>query len=92
VILLNGTAILLNDVYLNGQLHTGASEKQQLDAVRMAEKKTMILTIRVEESVGKALKELAEADERKLSAYVARVLRRHIETETKVRAKPRAQR
>ena len=39
----------------------------------------MILTIRVEESVGKALKALAEADERKLSAYVARLLRRHVD-------------
>jgi predicted transcriptional regulator len=58
----------------------------------MAEKKTMILTIRVEESVGKALKELAEADERKLSAYVARVLRRHIDAETKDKAKPKGQR
>jgi predicted transcriptional regulator len=45
----------------------------------MAEKKTMILTIRVEESLAKALKSLAEADERKLSAYAARVLRRHAE-------------
>ena len=52
----------------------------------------MILTIRVEESVGKALKDLAEADERKLSAYVARVLRRHVETETKDKAKPKGQR
>jgi hypothetical protein len=43
-------------------------------------------------AVGKASKELAEADERKLSAYVARVLRRHIEAETKVRTKPKAQR
>lgn len=52
----------------------------------------MILTIRVEESVGKALKELAEADERKLSAYVARVLRRHTEAETKDRGKAKGQR
>lgn len=42
------------------------------------EKKTMVLTIRIEESVGNALKELAAEDERKLSAYVARVLRRHV--------------
>jgi hypothetical protein len=47
----------------------------------MAEKKTMILTIRIEESVAKALKSLAEADERKLSPYVARLLRRHVEAE-----------
>jgi len=51
------------------------------------EKKTMILTIRIEESVAKALKNLADADERKLSPYVARVLRRHVEAETKAKGR-----
>jgi predicted transcriptional regulator len=57
----------------------------------MAEKKTMILTIRIEESVAKALKGLAEADERKLSPYIARLLRRHVEAERGAvsEAKPR---
>jgi predicted HicB family RNase H-like nuclease len=43
----------------------------------MSEKKTMILTIRVEEVLHKALKIMADEDERKLSAYAARVLRAH---------------
>jgi hypothetical protein len=46
--------------------------------MRRPEKKTMVLTIRIEESTGTALKELAAEDERKLSAYVARILRRHV--------------
>jgi len=47
----------------------------------MAEKKTMILTVRIEESVAKALKSLAEADDRKLSPYIARLLKKHVEAE-----------
>jgi predicted HicB family RNase H-like nuclease len=43
----------------------------------MSEKKTMILTVRVEEGLHKALKALADEEERKLSAYAARVLRAH---------------
>jgi hypothetical protein len=56
------------------------------------EKKTMVLTIRIEESVGVALKELAAEDERKLSAYVARVLRRHVKEAHKREAKERKDR
>jgi hypothetical protein len=40
----------------------------------------------------KVLKELAWADERKLSAYVAKVLRHHIEAETKDKAKSKGHR
>ena len=47
----------------------------------MPEKKTVILSIRVEDELAEALKALADADERKMSPYIARVLRRHVETE-----------
>ena len=43
-----------------------------------APKKTVIIHIRVEEDLAEALQRLAEADERKLSPYVARVLRGHV--------------
>jgi hypothetical protein len=45
----------------------------------MAEKKITTLHVRIEESVAKALRELAEADDRKVSSYAARVLRQHVE-------------
>jgi len=45
-------------------------------------KKTVILHIRVEEELAQSLQDMADADARKLSPYVAMVLRRHVETET----------
>jgi predicted transcriptional regulator len=47
----------------------------------MAAKRTITLHIRVEEELAEALKELADSDERKVSPYVARVLRRHVDAE-----------
>jgi hypothetical protein len=47
----------------------------------MAEKRTVTLHIRIDEPLADALKAMADADERKISPYVARVLRRHVETE-----------
>jgi predicted HicB family RNase H-like nuclease len=44
----------------------------------------MILTVRVEEGLHKALKALADEDERKLSAYAARVLRAHVRSAGKL--------
>jgi len=47
----------------------------------MAETRTVTLHIRIEEALADALKAMADADERKISPYVARVLRRHVETD-----------
>ena len=41
----------------------------------MQEKKIVVLTVRVEESLYKALREMAADDERKLSPFVAKLLR-----------------
>lgn len=41
----------------------------------MQEKKIVVLTVRVEESLYNALQEMAAEDERKLSPFVAKLLR-----------------
>jgi hypothetical protein len=45
----------------------------------MREKKTMVVTIRLAPSDVKELREIAEADHRKLANYVAMVLEQHLQ-------------
>jgi predicted transcriptional regulator len=41
-------------------------------------KKTVIVGVRLEEDLAQRLQELADADERKLSPFIARVLRKYV--------------
>lgn len=41
-------------------------------------KKTVIVGVRMEEELAQRLQELADADERKLSPFIVRILRRYI--------------
>jgi len=51
----------------------------------MQEKKIVVLTVRVEESLYKALQEMAAEDERKLSPFVAKLLRAQARAAGKLR-------
>lgn len=48
------------------------------DGMARPKKKTEVLFIRVEEELATRLRELAELDERKLSPFCARILRRYV--------------
>ena len=45
---------------------------------RHPQKKTVIVGVRLEEDLAQRLQELADADERKLSPFIARVLRKYV--------------
>jgi predicted transcriptional regulator len=45
----------------------------------MWDKKTMTVSVRLDEATVKGLKRLAAADDRKLSPYIARLLKQHVE-------------
>jgi hypothetical protein len=45
----------------------------------MWDKKTMTVSVRLDEATVKGLKLLAAADDRKLSPYIARLLKQHVE-------------
>jgi predicted transcriptional regulator len=45
----------------------------------MWDKKTMTVSVRLDEATVKGLKQLAAADDRKLSPYIARLLKQHVE-------------
>lgn len=42
------------------------------------EKKTVILSVRVDEAVGKAVQSLADAEDRTVSKYLERLVRQHV--------------
>jgi predicted transcriptional regulator len=45
----------------------------------MWDKQTMTVSVRLDEATVKGLKQLAAADDRKLSPYIARLLKQHVE-------------
>ena len=49
----------------------------------------MTISIRLDDATVRGLKRLADADDRKLSPYLARVLKRHLDAETKASEKKR---
>ena len=53
------------------------------------EKRTMVVTIRLGENAVKELREIAEADRRKLGNYLAMVIEDHLAVVKKERAKKR---
>ncbi|HEY1246206.1 MAG TPA: hypothetical protein VGF29_15375 [Hyphomicrobiaceae bacterium] len=59
---------------------------QTVTAVSMAEKRTVVITVRLPNSIGEAVKRLADAERRKVSSYVALIV------EDAIRAKLQAER